>query len=41
MVCFLVGIWTIPADSLIQSPTKKRLKADIDWIGAGIAYVLM
>ena len=34
MVCLLVGIWTIPADSLMQPPTLKRLKADIDWIGA-------
>lgn len=37
VVCFLVGIWTIPADSLMQPPTLKRLKTDIDWTGAIVA----
>ena len=37
MLCFLVGIWTIPADSLTQPPSLERFKADIDWIGAIVA----
>ena len=37
MFCFVVGIWSIPADSLAQASSLARLKADIDWIGAIIA----
>lgn len=37
MLCVLVGVWTIPADSLMQAPSLERLKADVDWIGAVVA----
>ena len=37
MLCFLLGIWTIPADSLTQAPSLERLKADVDWTGAVVA----
>lgn len=37
MLCLLVGIWSIPADSLTQAPSLERLKADIDWTGAIVA----
>ena len=37
MLCLVVGIWTIPADSTTQSPSLERLKKDIDWTGAVIA----
>ena len=37
MFCFIVGIWTIPADSLTQAPTLERLKSDINWTGAIVA----
>ena len=37
MLCLVVGIWTIPADSTAQPPSLERLKTDIDWIGAMIA----
>ena len=37
MLCLVVGIWTIPADSTMQPPTLGRLKTDIDWTGAIIA----
>lgn len=34
MLCLVVEIWSIPADSLMQAPSIERLKVDIDWIGA-------
>ena len=37
MVCLIIGIWTIPADSLTQAPSFERLKTDIDWTGAIVA----
>ena len=37
LLCFLVGLWTIPKDSLTQAPSWERLKADVDWTGATVA----
>lgn len=37
MLCLIIAIWSIPADSFIDAPRLKRLKTDIDWIGAIVA----
>lgn len=37
LFCFVVGIWSIPADSLTQAPSLERLRAYIDWVGGTIA----
>ena len=33
----LVGLKTIPVDSLTQPPSWRRLRSDIDWVGVAIA----
>ena len=37
MLCLIIGIWSLPRDSLAQAPSLQRLKVDIDWIGAILA----
>lgn len=37
LVLFLVGIWALPANQLVQKPTLKRLARETDWVGAGIS----
>ena len=37
LVCLLVGSWSLPLDSLTQPPSWKRLRDDVDWLGAIIA----
>ena len=37
LVVFVVGLWALPRDQLDERPTLKRLRKEVDWVGAGIA----
>ena len=38
LIFFLVSVWALPSESMVERrPIMKRLKAEIDWIGATIA----
>lgn len=34
---FVVGLWALPADQLAERPSWKRIKNEVDWVGAGLA----
>lgn len=36
-VLFVLGLWTLPPDRLLEGPTWRRLVVVIDWTGAMIA----
>lgn len=48
LVFFLLGIWALPPDRLAEPASFKRLRSQVDWVGAAIvtgglamfAYVL-
>ena len=41
VILFLVSIWALPLDRAVEGPIIKRLKKEIDWIGATIVFACL
>ena len=37
LAVFVAGLWALPRDQLAEGPKWKRLRDEVDWVGAGIA----